>query len=200
MVTSPESLLTIATATPLETSAVRREAPGLKVVETGIALSRIRAEQLGDTVITCGVAGGLVAGIATGAIVVPSQIMTPGGTTIACDAQLVTALVNAAQGFVDHVERGPLVTSATLVTGAARQMWAARGYVAADMETGFIKANRLATIRVVLDTPERELSEAWLRPISVLARPTIWKQALWLSREGPRCARLAAQVLAAAFG
>jgi nucleoside phosphorylase len=160
----------------------------------------VRAEQLSGTVITCGLAGGLVAGMATGAIVVPSQIMTPQGTTIACDEELVTALVNAAQRFVDHVERGPLVTSATLVMGSARQMWADRGYVAADMETGFIKAIRLATIRVILDTPERELSEAWLRPISVLARPAIWSQALWLSREGPRCARLAARVLAAAFG
>ncbi len=199
MVTSPD-IITVATATPLETNAVRREAPGLKVVETGIALSRAPAGQLGGTVITCGLAGGLVAGMATGAIVIPSQIMTPTGATIACDEELVAALVNAAQRFVDHVERGPLVTSTTLVTGAARQMWADRGYVAADMETGFIKASRLATIRVVLDTPERELSEAWLRPISVLARPAIWNQALWLSREGPRCARLAARVLAAAFG
>jgi hypothetical protein len=188
------------TATPLETQAVRRAAPGLQVVEAGIRLSLVKPGQLGDTVVTCGLAGGLKEGLATGTIVVPSQILTPDGVTIACDEELVAALATAAQRLVGEVERGPLVTSATLVTGAARTAWSRRGYVAADMETGFITARRLATVRVILDTPERELSEAWLRPMSALLRPQIWPQALWLTREGPRCARLAADVLAAAFG
>jgi hypothetical protein len=67
------------------------------------------------------------------------------------------------------------------------------------METGFVKARRVASVRVVLDTPERELSDAWLKPWSVLIRPDAWGQALWVAREAPRCARLAAAVLADAL-
>ena len=68
------------------------------------------------------------------------------------------------------------------------------------METGLIPAKRLAAVRVILDTPQRELSEVWLHPATALVRPDVWPQALWLARQGPRCARLAAEVLAAALG
>jgi hypothetical protein len=200
VVTSLEDQLTVVTATALETRAARRAAPQMRIVEGGIGLSRIHGDQLGDVVVACGVAGGLRGDIPTGTIVVPAEILTPGGETIVCDPELAQALVRAAQRFVTNVERGPLVTSATLVNGPARHSWAGRGYVAADMETGFIKARRIATVRVILDTPARELSAAWLRPATVIVHPHAWQQALWLMREGPRCARLAAKVLAAAFG
>lgn len=199
MATSPEDHVTVVTATPLETRAVRRAAPAVHLVEAGIGLSRIHAKEIGDVVVTCGLAGGLRTDLPTGSVVVPAHVMAPSGETIACDPELIEALVRAALRFVQDVERGPLVTSATLVTGAAREAWARRGYVAADMETGFIKARRLAAVRVILDTPTHELSEAWLRPAQALFRPRIWPQAVWLWREGPRCARLAAQVLAAAL-
>jgi hypothetical protein len=51
----------------------------------------------------------------------------------------------------------------------------------------------------VLDTPERELDSAWTRPLTVLWRPAAWPQLPWLLVEAPRCARLAADVLAEAF-
>ena len=80
--------------------------------------------------------------------------------------------------------------------GAERRRWAVRGAVAADMETGLLDAARLATVRVVLDTPDRELGAAWLRPATALLPPAAWRQLPWLAREAPRCARLAAAVLA----
>lgn len=205
MATSPDASfrvadLTVVTATALEAGAVRRAAPAVRVVEAGIGLSRIRPGELGDLVVSCGLAGGLRTDLPTGSVVIPATIMTPTGDTITCDPELAAALARAAQHMATTVERGPLVTSATLVTGTARQEWARRGYVAADMETGYIKARRLAAVRVILDTPQRELADAWLQPASALVRPWLWPQALWLWRNGPRCARLAAEVLAAALG
>jgi hypothetical protein len=87
----------------------------------------------------------------------------------------------------------------TLLSGPERALWAQRGYQTVDMETGLIRAGRVACIRVVLDTPDRELSDAWLRPWTIPFRPDAWGQVGWVVREAPRCARLAAAVLAEAF-
>jgi hypothetical protein len=74
---------------------------------------------------------------------------------------------------------------------------AERGCAAVDMETGRISAPRLAAVRVVLDTPEREISAVWDRPLRAALRPGVWREAMWLWREAPRCARRAAAVVAA---
>ena len=198
MGTFPNRSITVVTATPLETKAVRRAAPGFRCVEAGIGLAKVRGDDLGEIVVSCGLAGGLRPDLPTGTVVVPGEVVTTSGERIICDRELTNALAAAAR-LVAHVECGPLLTSPTLIAGAARSEWARRGCVAVDMETGFIRARRLAAIRVILDTPERELSDAWLRPARALLRPRAWTQALWLAREGPRCAKLAAQVLAAAF-
>jgi hypothetical protein len=91
------------------------------------------------------------------------------------------------------------LTRDALVTGSERASWAQRGYAAVDMETGLIHSRRLAAVRVVLDTPEREISRAWLEPLRALTHPALWGEGLWLAREAPRCARIAAAVFAAAF-
>jgi hypothetical protein len=199
MVISPEPSLTIVAATGLEAAAVRRAAPCLHVIESGIGLSRVHAGDLGDTVVTCGLAGGLQDDAPTGSIVIPETVATQDGHKIACDPQLSEALLSAARQLGHSARRGSLLTSAELVRGADRALWASRGYLAADMETGFVRAPRIAAVRVILDTPQHELSNAWLKPISVLGRPWLWQQALWLLREAPRCARLASAVVALAF-
>jgi hypothetical protein len=51
---------------------------------------------------------------------------------------------------------------------------------------------------VILDTPARELNADWLRPVRALSDPRNWAEAMWLAREAPRCARRAAEVVAAA--
>lgn len=178
---------------------MRRAVPGIRVIEAGIALERLGSAQLGDAVISCGLAGGLRDDLPTGRVVIPDAVMAPGGKMLECDPELVGALVRAAQGLGLPMERGPIVTSHELIAGRDRAMWAWRGFVAADMETGLIKAQRLAAVRVILDTPLRELSRAWLRPPSVIVRPWLWPQGLWLAGEGPRCARLAARIVALAF-
>lgn len=198
MATSIETSLTIIAATGFEVSAIRRAAKGIRVVHSGVGLARV-SDQSYDTVVSCGLAGGLRDDLPTGSIVIPREVATESGETIVCDARLSAALVAAALQLGHTPSQERLLTSATLITGPARAAWAQRGFVAADMETGFVHARRIAALRVVLDTPRQELSEAWLKPATVIGRPQVWPQALWLWREAPRCARLASEVLALAL-
>ncbi len=198
MVTSIEPSLTIIAATGFEAAAIRRSAPGARVVQAGVGLPSVSDESY-EVVESCGLAGGLREDVPTGSIVIPWEVATPSGETIACDPRLSAALVAAARRLGRTPLQERLLTSATLITGSARAAWAQRGFVAADMETGFLRARRIAAVRVILDTPRRELSDAWLKPATVIARPRLWPQALWLWREAPRCARLASAVLALAL-
>ena len=190
----------VVAATALEARAVRRAVPGVRLVRSGMALSRLdpAARHPTGPVITCGVAGGLVPGLATGAVLVPSRVMRPDGEFVACDPALVEALAAAARRLGHEPVLAPMATAHELVVGAERAAWAARGCAGVDMETGLLHAERLASVRVVLDTPERELHDAWRRPVTVLWRPVALAQLPWLLAETSRCARRAAAVLAEA--
>jgi hypothetical protein len=203
--------LTVAAATRTEVRAARRELGGtVEVLEVGVGLSRIRARQAGnpgpvsrpwpwgDTVVICGVAGALRP-LSTGTVLIPEQVGRPDGSILSCDRGLVAALVAAAGRLGLVPECGPLLTADRLVVGEERRRWAEQGYVAVDMETGLVQARRVATIRVVLDGPDQELDPAWRGGWRLLARPVAFRQLPWLAREGPRCARRAAAVLAAAL-
>jgi len=196
---SGAELVTVIAATRLEAWAVRRAVRGARIVRAGVGLTRLRPQEVGQLVVTCGLAGGVRPGLATGSVVVPTRVLRPGGGWLACDPSLVESLVAAARRLGMEPDQGPLGTAPALVHGAARASWASRGCVAVDMETGLLTAPRVATVRVVLDTPERDLSEEWRRPAQVLAHPAVWGEAVWLCREAPRCARRAAAVLAEAL-
>jgi hypothetical protein len=198
-VTIENDTLTIVAATKFEASAIRRGAPGLRVVISGIALSQARPDEFGETVITCGVAGALRDDLPTGSVVIPHAVATPVGPHTTCDTELSMVLVHAAKRLGYAPYRGQLLTSATLVRGSERAVYAQAGFAAADMETGFVRARRIAAVRVVLDTPQHEISSAWLRPATVVLRPDLWLQALWLAHTAPYCAGIAAKIVAAAF-
>lgn len=190
--------MVVAAATAVEAKAARRELPGVRVIETGISLRKLR-EDLGGVVVSCGLAGGLHAGLRSGTVVIPNIVLRPDGTTMHCDAELVSLLQAAAHelGFTAIGE--PLLTSASLVRGAEREIWSRRGYAAVDMETGLIDAARVAAVRVVLDTPERELSADWIDPVRAMLKPRNWPEMMWLARDGPAFARIAARVVGAAL-
>ncbi|MDE2572898.1 MAG: hypothetical protein KGM44_10320 [bacterium] len=193
--------VTVVTATRVEAVAARRAAPGVRVVEGGMALNRRRAAQgLGNCVISCGLAGGLRSDLATGAVIIPDRVLRPDGEMLICDAALAAALEEAARRLGLQPLRAPLLTGAMLVTGDNRRIWAERGYAAADLETGRIVAKRIAAVRVILDTPQCEISARWLRPVRAMLDPRALRQLPWLAREAPRCARTAALVLAEALG
>jgi len=190
---------TVIVAVGVEARAVRRALPRARIVVAGVGLSRLRGPVPGPVALSCGLAGALRPDLQTGTVVVPDRVLRPDGGWLRCDPDLVDALAAAARRLALPLERGPLATCPTIVRGPARDQWARQGCVAADMETGLLAAPRVAAVRVVLDTPARELSEVWLRPLLALARPSAWPEALWLAREAPRCARRAAAVLAAAL-
>lgn len=196
--------ITVVAATRFEARAVRRASRGVdggrvQIVEGGIGLSRLQGRELGGVVVSCGLAGGLRADLPTGTVLVPHQVLRPSGEMLACDPELVAALESAARRLGVEPEPGPLVTTASLLTGDARRTWAERGYAGVDMETGLITAPRVAAVRVVLDTPAHDLSEVWLRVGAAVLHPSAWPELPWLWREAPRCMRLAAGVLAEAL-
>ncbi len=186
-------------ATPVEYRALRRALPHARIVLTGIAL-RDLAEPLGETVVSCGLAGGLRADLPTGTLLIPREVRRPDGGVLRCDDELVDALLQSARRLGLEPVDDPLLTTETIVNGAARERWASQGYAGVDMETGRLVAARVAAVRVVLDTPQHELSADWERPLRALLRPRNWPQAAWLARTGPRAAGLAAAVVAATQG
>jgi hypothetical protein len=183
----------VAAATQLEARAAQRELAGIdvRVVRTGIG----RGGTFDDAVISVGLCGGLRSGVPSGTVLVPNEIECPDGRRIVCDPELSTRLRDAARQLREDPLNASLVTSATLVRGAERGVLAARGFAGVDMESGLITAPRLAVVRVILDTPEHELSDAWLKPLRVLFRPDAWHELPWLARTAPRYARLAALIV-----
>jgi hypothetical protein len=191
--------VTFVAATALECRALRRELPQARVIQTGIALERNR-ESLGSIVVSCGLAGGLRADLPTGTLLIPREVRRPSGETLHCDAQLVELLTARARTLGVKPVLDPLLTSTEIVNGDARAEWAVHGYAAVDMETGLLDAPRVAAVRVILDTPQRELSEDWRTPLIAILKPWNWPQALWMAREAPVAAALAARIAAAAQG
>lgn len=191
----------VVAATALEANAVRRARPDVRVIESGVALARANPDDLGERVVSCGLAGGLRADLATGTVLIPRQVRRPSGEMLQCDAELVDALLESARCLGIQPVTDALLTSERIVNGAERAQWAAQGYAGVDMETGRIVASRIAAVRVILDTPRRELSSDWLNPGRALRNPRNWPQALWLARAAPSAARLAARIVAGAnFG
>lgn len=191
--------VTLIAATSLECNALRRVLPQARVVQVGIALESLKVP-LGETVVSCGLAGGLRIDLPTGTVLIPRKVRRPNGDVLVCDRELVEALTQGARSLGIDPVFDAMLTADAIVNGSAREMWAARGYAGVDMETGRIAAPRVAAVRVVLDTPHRELSAEWRTPLRAMLKPGNWPQAAWLAREAPRAARLAALVLGATQG
>lgn len=185
----------------LEYVTARYVLSGVAVVHAGVALSRWIQPSGIDTVIICGLAGSLNAGLPPGTVVIPDEVGVPEGRTVRCDAVLMEALHAAARELRFDVAAGRLLTSPALITGSERQEWAQRGFIAADMETGLLAGTslRIATVRVILDAPGQGISKEWLRPGRAMLRPALWRELLWLGRSAPLYATRGARVLQTAL-
>lgn len=187
----------------VEARALRRRAgrlPGVEVVEAGIALSRRPHLRPGLAVLVCGLGGALTADLPPGTVFVADRIALPEGPARAADPAWVGRLQAAAVELGLQPVTGGLLTATTLVTGAERALWAARGYLAVDMETGHVmaSASRVAGVRVVLDTPAHELSPRWEHPGRAALDPRLWGELAWILRRAPAYSDRAARVLAGA--
>jgi Phosphorylase superfamily len=194
-------LVQILAPTLLEYWAVRRTLPNAGVQWAGVRLARWKVARADSIVVVCGLAGALVPGLRPGMVLVPAWVGLPDGRTMRCDPALVQALAAAARTLGFQPEGGPLLTAPSMVVGPARQEWAARGFVAVDMETGLLAGRnlRVATIRVVLDSLDQGISRDWLEPAGAMRRPTLWRELVWLCRVAPPYALRAARVLKVAL-
>jgi hypothetical protein len=212
MATSPEtdprlpevaegtSNLAVFAATRLEAWAARRALPrGIAVERIGVGL-RGWAPPAARPFVSCGLAGALSESLTPGTIVVPEWVGLPSGDRVRCHPPLVEALVAASRMLGREPVTAPLITTSWLVTGRERQDWSAKGFVAADMETGLLLNWHScgAAVRVVLDSPQRDLSATWERPWRALLEPLLWPQAFWIGLTAPTYALRAAAVVRAA--
>ncbi|MBV9660156.1 MAG: 4-hydroxy-3-methylbut-2-enyl diphosphate reductase [Acidimicrobiales bacterium] len=149
-------------------------APTARVVRTGAGPVRARraAQALLSSGPVCsgtgpaalavaGLAGGLREGLAPGTVVVADQVLGADGT--------VVAMIESAPMVASELRRrglpvtiGAVVSTQDLVTsGARRAELAGLGAVAVDCETAYLLSPGwpvpTAVVRVVVDTPEREL-------------------------------------------
>lgn len=186
--------------TILEYWAVRRTLrmlPHTRISWAGVRLARWKRVPQSSIVVVCGLAGALAPGLPPGTVLIPDRVGLTDGRILSCDPILVQTLATAAHSLHLRTDTGPLLTAPSLVVEDSRHYWSQQGFVAADMETGLlIERNlRVATIRVVLDNPEHNISPAWLRPTRALLQPPLWSELFWLSRVAPRYALRAAHVL-----
>ncbi|HLJ69295.1 MAG TPA: hypothetical protein VKX16_18215 [Chloroflexota bacterium] len=189
----------IVAATRLEYWAARIAAGGGRVERVGVGFTCVARHITAKPVIACGLAGALVPDLAPGAILIPLEVALTDGSRFACDPQLHRRLVDAARSLGHEPRTEPILTAPGLVTGRARAEWAERGFIAADMESGHLARLGVpfATVRAVLDTPAREISEQWLGTAALL-RPALWVELVWMAYRAPRYALIAARVATAA--
>ncbi|HTX55632.1 MAG TPA: hypothetical protein VMD47_00875 [Candidatus Acidoferrales bacterium] len=194
----PPDAPAVVVATSIEAKAARRHLPQSEIVEAGIALVRLPSPFGHSLAISCGLAGGLRDDLPTGTVVIPSTVATAHGKPVACDRAWTQRLKDAATRMGHTFVDLPLLTSERVISGGERSRWASQGYAAVDMETALLPV-AFAAVRVILDTPRNELSPDWVQPARALLRLRNWKQLPFLAREGPRCADLAARIVAAAL-
>ena len=154
----------------VERLAVRRALPDARVVSCGLGAARARraaaAAPPPAAVAVAGLCGAVDPGLRAGDVVVASEVRGPEGVVPCSTAGLVAAL--AALG-VAPVHVGPIASTRRVVYGPRRRALAAQGVLAADMESAWLAAAAggapFAVLRVVLDTPAREI----YRPLATLS-------------------------------
>jgi 4-hydroxy-3-methylbut-2-enyl diphosphate reductase len=152
----------------LEAAALRRGGLGGRVVVAGPGPARAAAAARrqrdmggGAAVAVAGVAGGLVAGISPGDVVVAERVLLPDGTVVA-DLPSAGLVAGAARRAGLRVAVGGVVTVERLVRDDnARRVLASTGALAVDMETAALVdpgwGVPTAVVRAVADVPGRPL-------------------------------------------
>ncbi|WP_354639172.1 1-hydroxy-2-methyl-2-butenyl 4-diphosphate reductase [Kitasatospora camelliae] len=161
-------------------------APGGPPVLARTGVGRRRARQSATALLANDAYGALVVagfgaavapGIEPGEIVVADEVRDPEGGRYPLDSAPQLAKALGALGLATRT--GPHHTADHVVRGRERRALHARGATAVDMEAAAVLAARAeirpelpaAVLRVVVDTPEREL----IRPGTLLAGVRAWR-------------------------
>ena len=171
--------LLVVTPLRLERAAVRGRLPGALVVRSGMGAARATsaARSIAELPIEalavtwfCGATAGR---LRPGDIVVASEVRGPDGVH-GCETARVVAALGAVGMARVHV--GPLACADHVVRGSERRRLAAEGALAADMESAWLApaaAGRpFAVVRVVLDTPAREICRP---PATISGAVAAWR-------------------------
>jgi 4-hydroxy-3-methylbut-2-en-1-yl diphosphate reductase len=197
--------LLVVTALRSEYAALHGNVPDATVQRCGMGPDRVGAwlprlaELQPGAVVVAGVAGGLSPELRAGDVVVASEVRGQHGrTALHAAAPLVAEL--RALGMRVHI--GPMVSSAHIVTGDERELLAATGALAVDMESAAIvhalrdRKVPIAVVRVVVDTAHTPLRRAATVPAGVRALRTLRRIGpslrTWADLAGPRTVILAA--------
>jgi 4-hydroxy-3-methylbut-2-enyl diphosphate reductase len=160
-----------------EARALRRGAPGVRVVRTGMgsersrrAVPRLRSDPA-ERVVVAGFCGALEATLVPGQVVVASELRGRARQLLEVPPGLVEALER--EGL--DVRVAPLASVPRVVRGGDRLALRASGAQAVDMESVWLAAcavgRPFAVVRVVLDGPRHELLRpAFARNLSRAAR------------------------------
>jgi 4-hydroxy-3-methylbut-2-enyl diphosphate reductase len=177
--------------------------PALRAVRTGMGPRRSAASAttLPDLpLVVAGVAGALAAGVEPGDLVVASEVGTvDGGDAVTSASAPLLAGALRRCGLRVHV--GPVVSSPRVVAGGAREVLAARGALAVDMESATLAAaasaagRPFAAVRAVVDTPRHPLVRPGTVARGVAALRSLHRAvpalADWAAALGPREVALA---------
>ena len=154
----------VLSAMAIEARAVRRGAPDVTVIRTGVGPRRarhaVRSPSLShvEAVAVAGFGGGLTAEVQPGDVVVANRVDSALGSVTVSAAPVLAAALRQA-GLRVHV--GPIASVDHLVRSGERAALAATGALAVDMESawllGGLPASAHAVVRVIVDTPEHEL-------------------------------------------
>ena len=147
---------------------IRRDGGGATVVCTGMGPKPSRrVEPHSGPVAVVGMGGAVVGGIEPGDVVVATEVSADDVAPIGLPQAEAVAKCLEEAGFT--VYTGPVASVPKLAVGSRRQELADRGAVAVDMESAWLlerhRGGPAAVVRVVTDTPSREL-----RSLTALAR------------------------------
>ena len=173
----------------------------MRVVRVGVGATSGEPIAATGVVLSVGLGGALTDEHSPGTVVVPDRVAGEDAAAWTTDPAWSEALRAASLRLGFPTAAGAIVSTAKVVTGAGRTALARHGYDAVDMESAKVAARvqRLAVLRVILDTPSHEISPRWSRPGLAALDPRLWQQGYWLARNAPRFAARAAAVLAEAL-
>jgi 4-hydroxy-3-methylbut-2-enyl diphosphate reductase len=154
----------------LEAWLIGRGAPRLAVHRTGIGPHRARAAaaelsaRRPSSLIVMGLAGGLEDGSQPGEVIVPDELLDGQGGRTACAGADTLAAALGNVGIA--VRRGAVVSVPRFAVGEERARLRGLGAIAVDMESVWLAPGAagglFGVVRVVADTPAREVWRPWL--------------------------------------